>query len=52
VLRSDSGKVLFYCHQAGLICDDEISHHITGMSYARLGLTTMRDNRTLTRKEA
>jgi hypothetical protein len=52
VLRSGSGKILLYCHQAGLIYDDESSHHITGMSYAWLGLTSMRNNRTLTRKEA
>jgi hypothetical protein len=43
---------LLYCHQAGLIYDDESSHHRTAMSYARLGLTSMRNNRTLTRKEA
>jgi hypothetical protein len=43
---------LLYCHQAGLIYDDESSHHITGTSYAWLGLTSMRNNMTLTRKEA
>jgi hypothetical protein len=52
VLRSNSGKILLYCHQAGLIYDDESFHHITGMSYAWLGLTSMRKNWTLTRKEA
>jgi hypothetical protein len=29
VRRFDSGKILLYCHQAGLIYDDESSHHIT-----------------------
>jgi hypothetical protein len=52
MLRSDSGKILLYCHLADIIYDDESSHHITGTSYAWLGLTSMRDNRTLTRKEA
>jgi hypothetical protein len=52
VRRSDSGKILLYCHQAGLIYDDESSRHITGTSYVWLGLTSMRNNRTLTRTEA
>jgi hypothetical protein len=52
VHRSDSGKILLYCHQASLIYDDKSSHHITGTSYAWLGLTSMRNNRTLTRTEA
>jgi hypothetical protein len=52
VLRSDSGKILLYCHQASLIYDDESSHHIIRTSYAWLGLTTMRNKMKLTRKEA
>jgi hypothetical protein len=52
VLRSGSGKILLYYHQASLIYDDESSHHITETFYAWLGLTSMRNNMTLTRKEA
>jgi hypothetical protein len=50
VLRSGSGKILLYYHQAGLIYDDESSHHITGTSYAWLGITSMGNNRTLPEK--
>jgi hypothetical protein len=52
VLRPDSGKILLYYHYADLIYDNENPHHITGTSYAWLGLTSMRNDKTLTKKEA
>jgi hypothetical protein len=52
MLRYDSGKIFLYYHSADLIYDNENSHRITETSYAWLGLTSMRNDMTLTRKEA